>query len=622
MALSDQSGRGCLRVDLLTTNFTASDDRAGAGSALQAIYRSMSPRRRRHLYLTLVLMVLGAFGELLTIGIVVPFLAVMAAPDKAAALPVIGDYLEQLGGQAVMTMTILLAVIATAAGAIRLALSWVSQKFVFRLGHDVGVRVFARMLRQPYSYYVQRNTSEVLSGVEKIQSVIFAVMLPLVQAFVAAVMAIFIVALLIFIDPVVALLSSLALAVIYIVVSMISRRMLRHNSQIIAGMQTQRIKQIQEGLGGIRDILLDQSQGVFEESFRKLDDALRRAQTVNVFVGTAPRFVVESAGIVLIAFLALTMSMQQGGLMAVLPTLGALALGAQRLLPLLQLIYVGWSQYAGSFRLLVDVADLIDAPIVTTAPRDPALRLDIFRNEVRFADVGYTYPSTEEPAVIDMNIVIRRGEKIGLLGQTGSGKSTVLDLLMGLIEPTRGAILIDDVPLDDSTRAAWQGQIAHVPQFIYLGDSSIRANIAFGEEADKIDDRLVREAAARAQAAEFIETLPAGFDTEVGERGVRLSGGQRQRLGIARALYKQARVLVLDEATSALDDRTEASVIDSITRDSEITIVMIAHRLSTLSCCDRVIEIDAGRIAGSGTYTEIIEDAGRAGRTRKGALAI
>lgn len=577
----------------------------------------MSPQRRRHLYVTLGLMIVGAIGELLTIGIIVPFLTVMAAPQKAYALPIIGQYLGSMGGQAVVTMTVMLAVVAVAAGVVRLALSWVSQEFVFRLGHDVGVRIFERMLRQPYSFYVQRNTAEVLSGVEKIQSVIFAVLLPLVQACVAAVMAIFIIALLLFIDPVVALISSAIMAIVYVAVSMITRRLLRHNSRVIAVMQTQRIQQIQEGLGGIRDILLDQSQAVFVESFRKLDDALRRSQTVNVFVGSAPRFVVESAGIVLIAFLALSMSVQQGGLLAVLPTLGALALGAQRLLPLLQLVYVGWSQYAGSFHLLVDVADLIEAPVVSTVPR--ASRNDAFRDEVSFADVGYTYPTSDEPAVSGLDFTIRRGEKIGFIGRTGGGKSTVLDLLMGLLEPTSGEILVDGVPLDDATRADWQGHLAHVPQFIYLGDSSIRSNIAFGEAADRIDDRLVREAAERAQAADFIEALPSGYDTEVGERGVRLSGGQRQRLGIARALYKQARVLILDEATSALDDQTEASVISSLTHDDDITIVMIAHRVSTLSRCDRVIEIEAGGIARIGTYDELVGKVGARLTTSKRA---
>ena len=573
---------------------------------LNAIYRTMARDRRRHFVLVLVLMVLGAFAELLTIGAVVPFLAIIAAPDSIRSIPFLGDLLAPFESDALMVMTVLLAVLAVAAGAIRLALSWFSQKFVFRLGHDVGVRIFARMLRQPYGYYVQRNTSEVLAGIEKIQNVIFAVLLPLIQAVVALVMATFIIALLLAIDPTVAIVSALALAAVYLSVSMISRRLLRHNSTIIAAMQTERIKQIQEGLGGIRDILLDQSQSVFEESFRRLDDALRHAQTVNVFVGSAPRFAVESAGIVLIAFLALSMSEQAGGLIAVLPTLGALALGAQRLLPLLQLIYVGWSQYVGSFSLLADVVELIDAPVVSSKPRVDGQKVIPFRDEIRFAGVSFVYPGSETCALTDIRFTIRRGEKLGLVGQTGGGKSTLLDILMGLLDPTTGSVLVDGRPIDDATRTNWQAQIAHVPQSIYLSDASIRSNIAFGEPPERVDEERVRSAARRAQIADVIEQMPAGYDTIVGERGVRLSGGQRQRLGIARALYKSAGVLILDEATSALDDQTERNVVDAIMESGDITMMIIAHRVSTLARCDRVLEINNGQIMRVGSYADMI----------------
>ena len=579
--------------------------------ALRSIYGVMSQERRRHLRWMLALMLVGGLAELLTIGAVIPFLALLAAPEQVSSVPGMEFLLALTGGMGdedlIVPATLFLVIVAALAGAVRLAVSWVSTRFVFRLGHELGMTVYSRMLRQPYNYFVTRNTSEVIAGVEKIQSVIFAVLLPIIQAVVSAVMALFIVLLLFLLNPLVALTAAVSMGLIYLGVSFATRKLLKINSSIIATMQTRRVQQVQEGLGGIRDILIDQSHAVFEDSFRRLDNDLRNAQTFNVFAGTAPRYAVESAGVAMIALLALYMSFQPGGVIAAIPVLGALALGAQRLLPLLQLIYVGWSQFAGSFDLLVDVVRLMHAPVVGSVALDRREPLDAFKRDIVFKGVDFRYNGSEAPALHDISLTIAKGERLGLIGKTGSGKSTLLDLLMGLLEPTSGQILIDGVRLDDTTRSRWQAQVAHVPQFIYLLDASIAANIAFGEPIDQIDMERVRLAAAKAQIDTFIMDLPDAYATEVGERGIRLSGGQRQRLGIARALYKRANVLIFDEATSALDDSTEAAVIGSVFDEArELTLVMIAHRLSTLKGCDRLIRMDAGRIVEAGSYDQII----------------
>ena len=581
-----------------------------AAWALRSIYREMSQERRRHLRWMLILMLVGGVAELVTIGAVIPFLALLAAPEQVSSIPGMGFLQAMAGGGGgeglIVPATLMLVSAAILAGALRLVLSWVSTKFVFRLGHELGMTVYSRMLRQPYSYFVTRNTSEVIAGVEKIQSVIFAVLLPIIQAVVSAVMALFIVLLLFLLNPLVALAAAASMGLLYLGVSFATRKILKLNSGIIATMQTRRVQQVQEGLGGIRDILIDQSHSVFEDNFRRLDNDLRNAQTFNVFAGTAPRYVVESAGVAMIALLALYMAFQPGGVLAAIPVLGALALGAQRLLPLLQIVYVGWSQFVGSFDLIIDVIQLTQAPVVGSVERDPREAPKSFKRDIVFSGVGFCYQQTDASALNDISLTIAKGERLGLIGKTGSGKSTLLDLLMGLLEPTSGQILIDGVPLDNATRSSWQAQIAHVPQFIYLSDASIAANIAFGEPADQIDMARVHQAAAKAQIDDFIADLPAGYATEVGERGVRLSGGQRQRLGIARALYKRATVLIFDEATSALDDSTEAAVISSVFDEAkELTLVMIAHRLSTLMGCDRLIRMEAGRIVEVGSYDQL-----------------
>jgi ABC-type multidrug transport system fused ATPase/permease subunit len=591
-------------------SFNAADRHVGGIGILRSLYHWMSPRRRRHLQLALLLMIVGAVAELMTIGAILPFLALISNPASAERMPAVRSALALLGwsgGNLLLPATILLAVIATVSAVVRLALTWVSQKFIFRLGHEIGTAIYSKMLRRPYSVHVKTNSSETLAAIEKVQTAIFGILLPVIQGFVAAFIAIFIIAILLLIDTFTAVIAAVSMAAVYICASFVMRRLLRHNSEIINDTYGARIQLVQEGLGGIRDIILDQSQEVFEEDFRALDDQLRSAQTVNVFVSQSPRFIVESAGIIVIAFLALYMSYQPGGVVGAIPVLGALALGAQRLLPLLQLVYNGWTSYAGSIHLLQDIVGLLHAPAAGALPRVRGAPFPAFRGEIRFDAVSFRYGPDHEEALRDVSLAIPKGERIGLLGETGSGKSTMIDLLMGLLEPTAGRILIDGVALDDGTRARWQGQIAHVPQVIFLADNTIAANIAFGEPAEAIDFDRVREAAKAAQIHDFVEGLPNGYAERVGERGVRLSGGQRQRLGIARALYKRAAVLILDEATSALDDSTEAAVMDSLSAlGGDLTVLMIAHRLSTLADCDRLVRLAGGRITQVGSFADVI----------------
>ena len=579
----------------------------GVIGALATLYRLMSPDRRRHFHLSMMLMLLGAFAELVTIGAVLPFLAIISDPARAEQVGAIRFVFGLLGWSPgepkLLPAAALLAAAAIFAGTVRLWLTWVTQAFVFRFGHEVGVGIYARMLRRPYLYHVARNSSEAIAAVEKVQSALFAVLLPVMQGIVAAFLGIFIIAVLVAIDPWTALISAAVVALIYAAISAATQQWLRRTSQTIGDAHTKRIQQVQEGLGGIRDILLDKSQPVFERAFAELDQRLRRAQTASTFLSSAPRMAIESVGIVLIAALALYLSRRDGGLLAAIPVLGAMAVGAQRLLPLLQTIYVAVSRTAGSLHMLHEITTLASAPLPPLARPERPLEL---ARELAFDKVSFAYPGSGRASVTEVDLTIRRGERIGLIGETGSGKSTLLDLMMGLLEPTGGRILVDGIPLGAATIDAWQAQIAHVPQFIYLSDASIASNIAFGADEGSIDMARVREAARAARIAGFIEELPDGYETRVGERGIRLSGGQRQRIGIARALHKRATLIVLDEATSALDDVTETALIEGILRERPgVTIVMVAHRLSSLAGCERLIRLHNGRVAESGGYADM-----------------
>jgi ATP-binding cassette subfamily B protein len=299
-------------------------------------------------------------------------------------------------------------------------------------------------------------------------------------------------------------------------------------------------------------------------------------------------------------------SLQPGGVLGAIPVLGALALGAQRMLPMIQVIYQGWAQYSIYKGSLQDLIALLDVPSERITGVLPA-NVEPFERSIQLDDVTFRYNPGGAAALAQVNLTIAKGERVGFIGKTGSGKSTLVDVIMGLLPPTEGNLCVDGRPMNPDAIGNWKAQIAHVPQAIFLSDDSIAANIAFGVPEAEQDEQRVREAADRAGLGDFLDSLPRGLETSVGERGIRLSGGQRQRIGIARALYKRATVLVLDEATSALDNETEASVMESVARlGPDLTVILIAHRLSTVSGCDRIYRLDGGRIVAEGSVAAVI----------------
>lgn len=579
--------------------------------ALRRMFDHIPERRRWQGVLILGMMLVGAAAELLTIGAVLPFLALIADPGAASKYPKLAWLLSVLGlqgrSESIAGVAAVFCVIAVAAAAIRIFLAWLTQKFVFRLGYDLGVALYERMLYQPYSFHVSQNSTRIISAINKVQMVVTGMMMPLMQGLTSIIIALTIFGGLLFVNAPAALGSALGFGLIYLLVSLVTRRRLTRNGQIIAQASTVRIQTVREGLGGIRDVLIDHAQPIYVKKFARVDTALRDAQATNALIAAVPRFVVEGLGMVMIAVLALILSGQEGGLTSALPVLGALALGAQRILPLLQLVYNGWSQLMSGRATFLDVLVLLDRPLPAPTDRHRVVDPLPFRHSIRLNHIDFRY-GDEGPLVLrDVDLEISRGTRVGFVGKTGSGKSTITDLVMGLLSPTAGSIAIDGVALDIGTRATWQAQIAHVPQHIYLSDATIIENIAFGIPRGEIDEERAREAARRADIADFIDEQPAGYDTIVGERGTRLSGGQRQRVGIARALYKRSTLLVFDEATSALDDATEASVIKAIERlGRDLTVLMIAHRVTTLRNCDVIYRLDRGAIVQQGGYREIV----------------
>ena len=565
------------------------------------LLKTLSPRRRTQFYLITVLMVISAFAEVVSLGLVIPFLGVLIAPDRLMSVPAVAEMAKYFGiengQQLLLPLTISFVVVSFVAGAVRMLQLWAGNRVAFAAGADLSLEIYRRTLYQPYHVHLARNTSVVVSSViDKVNHVVFWILSPLMLLVSSFFLLIFITTTLVIINPLVAGVSILSFGISYVLIAKLSRNRLKNNGNRIARETTQLIKTLQEGLGGIRDVLLDGTQDLYCEEYSRADQPLRYAYGNNAFIQGFPRFAMEAVGISLISALAYYLSQNtEGGIATALPMLGALALGAQRLLPAIQSGYTAWSSIVASQAHLVEIMKILEQEIPKDLllPRPEPLR---FNDTIEFKSVDFRYTDDTPLILNNFNLTIKRGQRIGFVGTTGSGKSTTLDLLMGLLHSSKGEILVDGQPLTGTRLRAWQANIAHVPQSIYLADSTIAENIAFGVAKDKIDIERVKQAAKMAHIADFIESRHEGYDAFVGERGIRLSGGQRQRIGIARALYKKADVIVFDEATSALDSATELDVMNALENLSRsLTILIIAHRVSTLHLCDVIVNLKNGQ---------------------------
>lgn len=555
-------------------------------------------------------MVLASFAEIVSIGVVLPFLGILTAPERIFTHAVAQPFIQILNitspEQLLLPITIAFGGAALITGLTRLVLFWASTRLSFATGADLSISIYRRTLFQPYSVHCARNSSEVINGIStKANSVIYGVIFPFLMLISSSIMLIAILLALLTIEPVIALTAFGGFGMIYVVIIGLTRRQLARDGQCIAKESTEVIKALQEGLGGVRDVLIDGNQATYCQIYRNADLPLRRAQGNHMFIGQSPRYAVEALGMILIAVLAYILSQQADGIAKAIPILGALAVGAQRLLPVLQLSYGSWTSIRGNQATLSDVIHLLDQPLPQYADL-PSVRSLPFTKSICFNQLGFRY-SAQTPFVLrQINLEIMKGSRVGFIGTTGSGKSTLLDIAMALLEPTEGSLQIDGQPIVQANQCAWQKHISHVPQAIFLTDGTIAENIAFGVAKEDIDNKRIQMVAQQAQIAESIESWPMKYQTFVGERGIRLSGGQRQRIGIARALYKQADVIIFDEATSALDNETEQSVMNAIQQLSQdLTILIVAHRLTTLKNCTQIVELVDGSIKRVGTYQEL-----------------
>jgi ATP-binding cassette subfamily B protein len=579
--------------------------------SLIRLWTRIGARRRMQFFALLLIMILASFAEVVSIGSVLPFLGILIDPENVFQHPFLRPIISFMGitdqAQLLLPVTILFCCAAIFAGAARILLLWSQTKLSHAIGADLSFDIYRRTLYQSYAVHVSRNSSSVIAAIStKANSVVQEIILPILVIISSTVMMLTIVVALLVIEPIVASVAIFGFTIIYGLVVIATKNKLSENGKKISQKQNEIMQVLQEGLGGIRDVLIDGTQELYCRIYRRADLPLRKARATNQIIGNSPRYVIEAMGMVLIALLAYSMIHGQDGVVGAIPVLGMLVLGAQRLLPALQQSYHNWTYLRGGNAILVDALDLLDQPIVDEHSLSHVTPVP-FNENIRMENLCFEFQ--EGVSVIkNVNLTIPKGAKVGLIGSTGSGKSTLTDLIMALLIPSKGALYVDNQTITPQNSRGWQSHISHVPQSIFLSDSTVSENIAFGVSTNDIDENRVRHVAKLAQLDKTIESWDLKYSTIVGERGVRLSGGQRQRIGIARALYKRSSVLIFDEATSALDNNTEQSVMESLDGlGNDLTVVIVAHRLSTLKNCSLIIELEQGQVRRTGSYLEIIE---------------
>jgi ABC-type multidrug transport system fused ATPase/permease subunit len=573
-------------------------------SLLKIIWNHLNKKRRIQLALALVMMLASGAAELLSLASVFPFLAVLDDPNKIMQNSMIRMISTKLNfstsSDLVLIVTLIFVLSTIVATCIRLINLWCNGRLAASIGTDLSCESYFRTLYQPYSRHQDRNSSVAIGNITTEISLTIVSLNMALQLLSSAFVAVGLLAALIFIEPYLALSTAFLLSAAYSLLVFLIGSKLRFNSELISQATKYQLRALQEGLGAIREVILHNSQSYYLELYRATDGPQRLLRAKNSFYGAFPRYSVEALGIIGIALAGIMLTKIQGDNTSIIPSLGLLALGAQRLLPALQQIYSSWSVIKGHHASINSVINMLDQPLPkymyeTDIPPLPLIKSVIFEN------VSFSYDPESNLVLNQISFEILAGERVGIVGTTGSGKSTILDLLLALHKPTSGKILIDGDNIHQQDHPekiqAWRNAVGYVPQQIFLSDTSIAENIAFGVCRSKINFQKVREAASVAKISSFIESNKNGYDSIVGERGIRLSGGQRQRIGIARAIYRGAKILVLDEATSSLDNNTESAVMDEIySLDKDITIICVAHRLRTVENCDKIIQLEAGQV--------------------------
>ncbi len=569
--------------------------------------RVLTPRERVQAVLLLVGMIVAAVLEMVGVGAIPAFVATLTDPEilrsnalGARVFAVLGATSDE---ELIRTSAMLLLFVFLVKNLYLGVLLWVASRYLFNRQVALAGRLFEVYLSRPYTFHLQRNSAQLLRNTNHdAMNVVSLGLTPLMIGTAEVLSLGAILALLLAIEPLTSLAAFLILGGSAAVFLRVVRRRMTSLGEQERQQREGMLRAVTEGLGGIKITRTLGRERHFLDRFRAASAGFAEAGRARQVLAEVPRLVLETIAIAGLLGAAALLLARGRSVEALVPTLTLLAVAVVRMIPSFGRLTTAMNSLRFGRAALTGVYD--DLVGLDVLPASDSTLPDL-RDAIRLEGVHYTYPDAPGPSLEEVSLEIGRGKAVGLVGPSGAGKTTVVDLILGLLEPTQGRVTIDGVDLRGHERG-WQRHIGYIPQDVYLSDASIRSNIAFGIADGAIDDVAVARAVEAAQVGEFVARLPSGIHTAVGERGVRLSGGQRQRIGIARALYHDPDVLLMDEATSALDSETEQYVMRAIEhlRGSR-TLVIIAHRLSTVAACDRLVLLREGRVVASGTYDEL-----------------
>ncbi|MEO1677227.1 MAG: ABC transporter ATP-binding protein [Pseudomonadota bacterium] len=586
-------------------------------SSLKKFWSILSAAERRRALFCLVLMVASGALAGLMVASIVPFLTILADPTSIATNPALAWLKGTLGIASDYGFTLAVG-LGTAgfillAGSVRIAEVTVVERFAAQCGHAFSCAILARYLAQPYEAHLGQRSGDLGANVNaEVTSFVGGYMRPLALVVSACCTITAVITTILLLEPVVAGIVILGFGLAYGTTFALSRAAVRRLGQARARINVERFQIVNEASGGVKDIKLLGREASVLRRFEPVSRETARILTRIAILTQVPGPVVQTvtlAGIVLLAIFIVGPSGDGGTaqLTSVLPTLGLIAFAGQRMLPEVNKLYHNLANLTYSIAALDRVHAGLGGTRTADALSDAIPAPLGLRQNLALEEVSYVYPNADRAGLDHVSLTVAAGERIGIIGTTGAGKTTLADVLLGLLVPRSGRVVVDGVEVSDANRRAWMQTVGYVPQDIFLAAGSVRQNIAFGVPRDEVDEARVQRAAQIARLDHFVRTqLPEGYDTEVGERGVRLSGGQRQRIGIARALYHEASMIMFDEATSALDNVTESEVMQAIEElPGDKTLFIIAHRLSTVRVCDRIVVLQQGRVAGVGTWDEL-----------------
>lgn len=584
-------------------------------TVIKQLFVLLTDKQLKQFYILQVLVVIMAFTELLGIASIAPFMALVGDISILETNGIFAQLYQMSGLNNPMDFLfytgVFVLVMLTFSTVVSMFTTWRLSIFGARIGTEIADRLYTYYMQQSWQFHASGSSAQLTKQVSTEAARISSqIVQPLMTMNAKIVLALFISISIVIYDPVIAILGLFIFSLAYFLLYRLVRQKLESNGQQLSEVSTQRFRLMNEGFGGIKDVLLLNRSHDFITRFHDSGKVFARAQGTNIAISQVPRYFIELIAFgAMISLVLVLIKVHSGNLGEVLPVLAVYALAAFKLLPALQQIYSSLSQIKGNTAAFEAIREDLEQSFESQkTSNDTAVSISVdLKKGIKLSDITFSYPGKERAAVNGVTITIPVNSVIGLVGSSGSGKSTLIDLLLGLLTPQQGSIYVDNICITADNKRAWQDLLGFVPQSIFLSEGSVAENIAFGIPAKDISLEQVNKALNLANLTELVEQLPEGINTKVGERGVQLSGGQRQRIGIARALYHEAEVLVFDEATSALDGITEKTVMDAIHEFSgQKTIIMIAHRLKTVEKCDLIYFMEQGKIIDCGTYQELV----------------